>query len=503
MQTRLPNPTPAATDRNKRASLFALGCRLNQAEAALLADQLREAGFEIVPWGEPAGLLVVNSCTVTAAAAAKTRAAVRAARKRLPGAFIILTGCDATVAADAWAEDAAAVDCIVPNAEKHIFFAAAAKKITLGGQRVRAAAENISGPGTQDSGPGTHGGATVPLPHRHTTTPPDCFTLPGTGHFTGRTRANLKIQEGCNVGCSYCIIPQARGAPTSRDWDDTLREVRELAARGHREIVLAGINLALYDAGGGRRLPELIRAILGSADGFRLRLSSLEPGLELPRILDLMAQETGLPHSADPFDIRNSPFDIQPGPRLCRHLHLPLQYADDRMLTAMRRPYTVGAYAEFASDAVRRVPGLCLGTDIIVGFPGETDAIFAAARDALAALPLAYLHVFTFSPRPGTAAAALPGRVPGDIAKRRQQELEALSRDKAETFVRSRLGQTVELLTERRRRQDDPPHGTSGEFIEVTLANAPPELPTNTLVTATLTAATGNRSARAEFASTH
>lgn len=379
MQTRRSNPVPAATV-PRRASLFALGCRLNQTEAALLADQLRAAGLVIMPWGEPADLLVVNSCTVTAAAAAKTRDAVRAARKRHPDACIVLTGCDATVAAAAWAADAAAVDHIVPNQEKHDFFAEAAKKITP--------------------------------PHRHTVLPADRFTIPGTGHFTGRTRANLKIQEGCNVGCSYCIIPQARGAPKSRDWDDTLREVRELAARGHREIVLAGINLALYDAGGGRRLPELVRASLSAADGFRLRLSSLEPGPELPRIIELMAPEAGAPPPAVPGEKRNSPCAIPSGPRLCRHLHLPLQYADDRILAAMHRPYTLREYAEFADAAVRRVPGLCLGTDIIIGFPGETEAIFAACRAALAALPLAYFHVFTFSPRPGTPAAALPGRVP-------------------------------------------------------------------------------------------
>ncbi len=470
MPTTLPNSSPDAATRKKRASLFALGCRLNQTEAALLADQLREAGFEIVPWGEPADLLVVNSCTVTAAAASKTRDAVRAARKRYPDACIVLTGCDATIATEAWAADAAAVDHIVPNPEKHNFFAEAAK--------------------------------IVPPPHRYTVSPPEGFKIPGTGHFTGRTRANLKIQEGCNVGCSYCIIPQARGAPKSRDWDDTLREVRELAARGHREIILTGISLALYDAGGGRRLPELVRAILETADGFRLRLSSLEPGPELPRILQLMAQETGFPPPSVPVDNQHSPFDIQPGPRLCRHLHLPLQYADDRILTAMHRPYTMRDYAEFAHDAVRQVPGLCLGTDIIVGFPGETDAIFAACRDVLAALPLAYFHVFTFSPRPGTPAAVLPGRVHGDIAKRRQKELESLSREKAEAFVRSRLGQTVEVLTERRRRKEDPPHGTSGEFLEVTLTSASPELPVNTRVTARLTAATGNRSAVAEFANT-
>ena len=301
------------------------------------------------------------------------------------------------------------------------------------------------------------------------------FTLPGTAGLTDRKRANLKIQEGCNVNCSYCIIPKARGEPRSRTWDDVLRETAGLAARGHREIVLTGINLALYDDHG-RRLPELVRAILRHAEGFRLRLSSLEPGPELPRIVELMAEE----------------------PRVCRHLHLPLQYADDRILAAMRRPYTLRAYAEFARDAARRIPGLCLGTDIITGFPGETDEIFAACRGALAELPLAHLHVFTFSPRPGTAAAALPGRVRDSLARKRRLELDALGRTLAETFVRSRIGTTAEVLVEKRR-TDGTLTGVSGEFLEIAVTGAPAEVREKMLVTARVTQSTGGRAALAEY----
>ncbi len=430
-----PNGTSAA--RPPRAALFALGCRLNQAESATHADELRAAGFEVVPWGGPAELLVVNSCTVTASAAAKTRDAVRAARKRCPGAFIVLTGCDATVAAEAWAGDRAAVDLILPNAEKHALL-----------RRLPAALLRPA--------------AAVPAP--------------AGGAYRNRKRATLKIQEGCDAACSYCIIPKARGAPRSRPWDEVLRETAALAARGHREIVLTGINLALYEDRG-RRLPELAREILRTADGFRLRLSSLEPGPELPRIAELMAAE----------------------PRLCRHLHLPLQYADDRILAAMRRPYAFRDYAAFAHAAAAQLPGLCLGTDVIVGFPGETDDIFAASRDALAGLPLAYLHVFTFSPRPGTPAAALPGRVRGDTAALRRRDLEALGAAKAEAFVRSRVGAVVEVLAETRH-ADGTLAGVSGEFLEVTVAGAPPAFGVNDLVPARITAAAGGRSARAEFA---
>lgn len=449
------SPAPirnAAAGSGRRASLFALGCRLNQAELGLLADQLRAAGFAVVPWGEPADLLVVNSCTVTVAAAAKTRTLVRRARREHPGAYIVLTGCDATVAAAAWADDGAA-DLVVPNPDKHGWLSRLdfSRFPTL---PVRTApAPDITGDA-------------------------DEFSISGTGFPVDKTRANLKIQEGCNAGCAYCIIPEARGRPRSRAFDDVRREVRSLAAAGCREIILTGINIGLYGSQG-RRLPDLLAALVDIPGEFRLRLSSLEPGPCLPDVIELMAAHPG---------------------RICPHLHLPVQYAEDTILKAMRRPYGFADFAAVAETAMRRIPNLCFGTDVIVGFPGETDALFSACFAHLESLPLAYLHVFTFSPRPGTVAATLPGKVHGTDAKRRAGELEALARRKSDAYIRSQCGGTVQVLVEETP-PGKPPAGTSENFLEIELEGTPPGLlRPNTLVAAVITAPCGLRRARAQFA---
>ncbi len=423
-------PAPKSTLSARRASLYTLGCRLNQAETALLAGQLAAAGFTVVPWGAPADLVVINSCTVTGAAARKSRHTARLARRRHTDAFIVLAGCDAELAADAWSQEPA-VNLVVPNPLKRRLVELLPAKLD----------------------PAVHLGiaALPPAPLAESATLP-AFAEPGCGLYVDKTRANLKIQEGCNLGCSYCIIPAVRGPPRSRAWDDVLRETAALATRGHREMVLTGINLALYDDHG-RRLPDLITAVLDVAPGFRVRLSSLEPGPEIEPVVELMARE----------------------PRLCRHLHLPLQYGEDGILRAMRRTYTVADFAAAAANAVRRVPGLCLGTDVIVGFPGETDDAFARCRDTIRSLPLAYLHVFPFSPRPGTPAAQLPGRVPGARARVRVQTLETLGRGAALAFAQSQLGQRLTVLTEAPA-QDGRPHGVTDNYLPVELVDAPPDL---------------------------
>lgn len=432
----------------RRAALYTLGCRLNQAETALLADRLRRAGFTLVPWDEPAELLVLNSCTVTGTAARKTRQAVRAARRRCPGAFIVLAGCEADADAGTWAA-AAGVNLVVANRDK-------ARLVNLL-------------PATLDP---HHRPATAPTATHATPAAPALFVEPGCGLAPERTRAHVKVQEGCSFGCSYCIIPRVRGAPRSRAWDDVLREVRELTERGCRELVLTGVNLALYDDHG-RRLPELAAAVLAAAPEARLRLSSLEPGPELAAIVELIARE----------------------PRLCRHLHVPLQHGDDRILAAMGRRYRAADYAAFATVVAARVPELCLGTDVIVGFPGEDETAFTACRDLLAALPLAYLHVFTFSPRPGTRAAGLPGRVHGQVARERLRELERLGATAAHGFVRRQVGQNLTVLTETSTAAG---HwaGLSDNYLEIELDEAPPALRGNEFVRARLTEGRPGRAAR-------
>ena len=441
-----PQPVMPYAPHHLRAALFALGCRLNQAELGHLAEQLRGAGFVIVPWGEPADLLIFNSCTVTAAAARKTRNLVHRARREHPNAFLVLTGCDATLATNAWAEDGVA-DLVVPNPDKHHWLDRLPDRLRL-----------LPRAPTPRAQPTTHN-------YQPATPPSSDFTLPDFSLPLGKTRANLKIQEGCSCGCAYCIIPQTRGGPRSREFADALREVRELIEHGVKEIILTGINLGLYESGG-RRLPEFLDALTDIPGEFRVRLSSLEPGPWLPAAVERLARRPD---------------------RFCPHLHLPIQYAEDRILAAMRRTYTFAEFATAVTDAVRRVPGLSLGTDVIAGFPGETDEIFAACLANLGTLPLAYLHAFHFSARDGTVAASMPAHPPSNVVKPRVAALEALSRICSDRYVTSLIGQTVTVLTEA-------PlpgggwRGTSEQFLEVHVPDAPAATGHNQFLRARITA---------------
>jgi len=384
--------------RPRTASLYTLGCRLNQADAALVADDLRRVGFEIVPWGKAATLLVVNSCTVTRTAAAKTRQAVRAARRRCPEAFLVVAGCGVNVDPAAWRRDPD-VDLIIANPAK----------TTLS----RYLPPDLRRPGKAEVVKTGYPAAGA------------LFTEAGCGYFPDRTRANIKIQEGCDFACSYCIVPRARGPARSRAWDDILREAAEQAAAGCRELVLTGVNIAQY-RDGRRNLADLLPALLAVTPGARIRLSSTEPGPVLEGVVDVMAAEA----------------------RVCRFLHLPLQYGEDRVLAAMNRRYRVADFAAVVDYAVARVPGLCIGSDIILGFPGETDETFERCWETVAAMPFAYLHIFSYSARPGTAASTLPGRVDGRIVGSRRHRLEDLASAKALAFAGAQVGARLSVLTE-------------------------------------------------------
>jgi threonylcarbamoyladenosine tRNA methylthiotransferase MtaB len=420
-------------DQSLRAAVFTLGCRLNQADTALLCDDLRRHGYRIVPWGQAAELLVVNGCTVTAGAAAKTRKAVHQARRRNPQACIAVVGCDAELDPGGWLADGHA-DLILGNADK-----------THLGERLP--------PGLVRP-PQPHLLAALPSTARQQTGP---FAETGAGYYPERTRANLKIQEGCDFACSYCIVPRVRGPARSRQWEDTLREAAELRRRGHLELVLTGVNIATYQDGG-RDLADLVEAILALDSSLRVRLSSTEPGPVVHKLIALMARER----------------------RVCRFLHLPLQYGEDRILAAMNRRYCVAEYAELATAAAEYVPGLGLGSDLIVGFPGETAEAFATCRETVCRLPINHLHVFTFSARQGTPAADFAGAVPADVAASRAAELTRIGLDLATGFARSQVGQTLEIIAEAQG-----PRGTwegwSDNYLRVTCAAASGIRP-NTLV---------------------
>ncbi len=399
-----------------RASLHTLGCRLNQAETALLADRLRRDGYQIVEYGRPTDLLVLNTCTVTDEAERVCRYEIRRTLRHSPQAFVAVTGCYAQTGVESLRRTPG-IDLIVGNQHKmslpaHLPSPSALKK--------------------------------QPAPSLlHTKTlDRDDFALDGTGDHES-TRANLKIQDGCNFMCSFCLIPAARGRERSRKMDDAIREAEALAARGHREVVLTGVNLGRYEQDG-RPLLDLIRRLEQVAGLDRIRISSIEPTTVPEELLDYMATSR----------------------KLCRHLHLPLQSGDDEILRKMNRRYTIRDYAAFAEMAMRRIPDLALGTDLLVGFPGETDARFAGTLAAATDLPFAYLHVFAYSKRPGTAASNLATSVPSATVASRRRALAELSRAKRMAFYQRDVGRTVDVLFETR---DETGHwtGLTGNYVRV------------------------------------
>jgi threonylcarbamoyladenosine tRNA methylthiotransferase MtaB len=429
-------PTPALP--RKRAALHSLGCRLNHSETELIRRRLEQAGYEIVDWGAPAEVAVLNSCTVTAQADAGSRQALRAARRANPQARLAVVGCHAQLHAQALAAEGLA-DVIVGNADK---LAVVGLLAAPAGGPPRVAAPRI---------PRT----------------PFAFDQPqlAVSRDAG-TRAHLKIQDGCDFVCAFCVIPRARGPARARKLDNLLEEAGALAAQGVREIVLTGVNLGTYaqDGAGLSGVVDRLNDLPGLA---RIRISSIEPTTVSPALLERMAD---------------------PGHRLVPFLHLPLQSGSDAVLAAMRRRYTAAEFRAFAEAALAAVPDLCLGTDVLAGFPGEDAAAFGDTLALLEALPLAYCHVFPFSERAGTAAPLMAGAVPVPVRRRRAAALRALSEAKRLAFHRRFLGRSLPVLFEQ--------PGTAGRaegytanFIRVQAPHADPAALRNRILPLRLTEA--------------
>ncbi len=405
----------------KRVSFHTLGCRLNQADSAQMAGDLVSHGYTVVPWGEPAEVLVINSCAVTGVASRKSRQAVAFARKRHPESFLVVCGCAASDPQLLSGRGACMADLLVPN------------------PKPRSLAALLP----SDPRHGEHG-SLEPMASE-----PQCqgFTLPGVGVHGERNRANLKVQDGCSFRCTYCIVPQVRGPACSRLWSDVLREARALVEQGFRELVLTGVNIATYSQPEGD-LADLLEAILKIPGEFRVRLGSVEPGPRMDRVIDLMAADS----------------------RLCRFLHLPLQYGEADILRRMARRYTLEEYARTVESAWNKVPGICLGTDVMVGFPGEDAQAFQSCREYLRNLPLSLLHVFCYSPRPGTPAATWPNRPAAAVAHARASALLALAREKAAAFAAAQVGKILPVLPEE---GGATPHGWSDNYLKILLPGLP------------------------------
>jgi threonylcarbamoyladenosine tRNA methylthiotransferase MtaB len=381
-------PSPEARKTDVRYAIVTFGCRVNQADSLRIEEDLRGRGaIESAPAG--ADLVVVNTCSVTATADQGARQTIRRIARDNPSARIVVTGCYATRQSGDLAQLPNVVR-VVPNGQKD--------------RLLEHISDVMDGLTTAERFAGGDGPCGAPI-------------APG---IAGRTAFTLRVQTGCEEGCSYCIIPSTRGAGRSLPIAAIVREVERVAAAGFKEVALTGVHLGSYgrDLTPRASLLELLRALDGSPCEVVFRVSSLEPMDCTPDIVALIADSAG---------------------RFAPHFHLPLQHASNRILGLMRRPYTLDAYRRLVDGIIGRLPHAAIGTDMIVGFPGESDEDFAENLAYLPPSPLSHLHVFPYSDRPGTEASRLPSRVPPVLIRDRGTRLREIGASLARRFREAQL----------------------------------------------------------------
>ena len=393
---------------HKTAVIITLGCRLNHADTALLTTRLQNAGFELRDdFTVSPDLILLNSCAVTAEAERKSRQQIRKLRKNYPGSCIAVAGCAAELSPEKLKECGA--DLILTNPDKKLF------------------------PHAKSCG------------RKSLETPSGNFLENAHSSFPFRTRAFIKIQEGCNNFCSYCIVPYVRGASRSRCFAECIEDCKKAIEQGFPEIVLTGVNTCNY-RDDGKDLSGLIREIAALPGEFRIRLSSTEP---------------------HPGDLQLAELMSDPANRLCRFLHLSMQHGSDRVLKAMRRNYTAEQFINFVKNIRSIVPDIHIGTDFIVGFPGETDEDFIRLLAVAEEVQFANIHAFAYSIRPGTPAAAMPGQIPAETVKKRMKRLTAAANISATNFAESQVGKTLPVIFEQE--SNGKLHGWSDNYLAVTV----------------------------------
>jgi threonylcarbamoyladenosine tRNA methylthiotransferase MtaB len=380
-------------------SIITFGCRVNQADSMAIARDLHACGaVETTPLD--AELVVVNSCSVTATADQGVRQTIRRIVRDNPGVRVVVTGCYATRRPEEIRE-LPNVAHIVSNDEKDDLVERLASSLGLLRRDETTAVRygNGDGPCGDSLSPGT----------------------------VGRTALTLRVQTGCDEMCSYCIIPTTRGKGRSRPLNEVIQQIENAVASGYREIAIAGVHLGSYgrDLNGSTSLTTLVGALARWDADVLFRISSLEPMDCTPPIVDMVAAS----------------------PRLAPHFHLPLQSGADAVLRAMRRPYTASSFAALVTRIRERIPHASIGSDLIVGFPGESYACFDATETLLRDLPLTHLHVFPYSDRPGTDAAALGARVDGAVIRERGQRIRDIGHEMSTRFRQSQHGTIRRALT--------------------------------------------------------
>ena len=389
---------------SKRIAYRTFGCRLNQYDTEAIRTLVNEGcEFETVGSHEAADIYVVNTCSVTAQADASARKAIRRIAADHPAAGIVVAGC--------YAQRSPGELAALPGVA-----------LVVGAADRSRVAELI---GRLDDGPPIV--AVSPI-----ATAKSFLDVPIT-EMTEHSRAFVKVQEGCNESCTFCIVPQTRGISRSRTPASVLDQVRKLGDAGYVEVVLTGVHIGDYglDLPERRRmLPELIERILEIEEVKRFRLSSIEPASLSDEVIALMAGS----------------------PKFARHFHIPFQSGSDAVLARMKRRYRAGEFAHLVTRISERIPDCGIGADVICGFPGETDEDFLRTFEHVERLPITYIHAFTYSPRPGSEAAHFTGQVPAEIRKRRTRALKRLSAEKHRRFAQRHIGQVVDVVLEPTRR---------------------------------------------------
>lgn len=405
-----------------------LGCKLNRFDSAAIEGELARRGFRPEPDLARAGIVVLNTCTVTHRADAEARRRIRSIRRRNPGCLLLVTGCYAELHARTL-RAIEGIDRVFGNRDK---------------SRVAEILDEL----------GLHGGADADGAAQVSDARCEASSGLAAGlHFGDRSRAFLKVQEGCRLACAYCIVPRVRGASRSVTPDAVERAALDLIRSGYREIVLTGVNTGDWgiDLSPPADLPVLLRRLLGACGPNRIRLNSLEPLTVTEDVIELMASD----------------------PRLAPHLQVPLQSGSGAILRRMRRNYRPEIYLERLIRLRAAVPHAALGADVIVGFPGETEERFRETFDFIAGSPLNYLHVFAWSPRPGTPAASLPGRVTPAAIRERSARLRALADRLSYRFRKGFEGRTLDAVVLGPDREGRP-RALTGNYIETRLQGPSP-----------------------------
>ncbi len=399
------------------AAFTTLGCKVNQYETQKILESFEAQGFEIAPFDAPADVYVINTCSVTQSAEAKSRQTIRRAARQNPNAVVVVTGCYAqfTIRRGERLDEA---HLVVPNPEKlrtveYLLEHFPHFKSALAQARSRSEA-----------------------PVRR------------------RSRAVLKIQDGCNVYCSFCSIPYTRPVMRSLPYLEVLDEARAMVANGYREIVLTGVLIGDYGADTGSGGPDLAElcALLSTIEGLeRIRISSIEPTQITDRLIDLIAEN----------------------PKMCPHLHIPLQSGDTRILKAMNRPYDQAFYLDLIRRLRARIPDFSVSTDIMVGFPGEDAEAFQNTCFVVEQAEFCRAHLFRYSPRPGTPAESMRDQVPDSVKSERMQQLQQVCRTAARRYAARFLGKVERVLVESRSKLSGLMTGTSDHYLQVEFAASP------------------------------